>query len=152
MERTSEWRGESEDRGKRPRRPRQQRHRKRQPTSSPMHVATSRLQTPDVKSASTPFCSSCFMPFWPLPPPWPMNIRARTSGLIDSSSLAMLATPSRSDAKMMARAMCRWGPAAARLWISSSTDDADLFLIFQVFDPEGQEVPLLPPARNTWFA
>lgn len=32
------------------------------------------------------------------------------------------------------------GPAAAKLWISSSTEDADLFLIFQVFDAEGREV------------
>jgi hypothetical protein len=32
------------------------------------------------------------------------------------------------------------GPAAAKLWISSSTEDADLFLIFQVFDPEGREI------------
>ena len=32
------------------------------------------------------------------------------------------------------------GPAAAKLWISSSTEDVDLFLIFQVFDPEGREI------------
>lgn len=32
------------------------------------------------------------------------------------------------------------GPLAARLFISSSTVDADLFLILQLFDPEGQEV------------
>ena len=32
------------------------------------------------------------------------------------------------------------GPAAAKLWISSSTEDADLFLILQVFDPEGREI------------
>jgi uncharacterized protein len=32
------------------------------------------------------------------------------------------------------------GPAAAKLWISSTTEDADLFLIVRVFDPEGQEV------------
>lgn len=32
------------------------------------------------------------------------------------------------------------GPLAARLCISSSTWDADLFLVVQVFDPEGREV------------
>jgi predicted acyl esterase len=32
------------------------------------------------------------------------------------------------------------GPAAAKLWISSTTEDADLFLIVRVFDPVGQEV------------
>jgi len=32
------------------------------------------------------------------------------------------------------------GPAAAKLWISSTTGDADLFLIFQVFNPDGQEI------------
>ena len=32
------------------------------------------------------------------------------------------------------------GPASARLWISSSTTDADIFLILRVFDPEGTEV------------
>lgn len=32
------------------------------------------------------------------------------------------------------------GPIAARLWISSSTTDADLFLVLRVFSPEGKEV------------
>ena len=32
------------------------------------------------------------------------------------------------------------GPLASKLWVSSSTEDADLFLIFRVFDPEGKEV------------
>ncbi len=32
------------------------------------------------------------------------------------------------------------GPVAARLFISSSTSDADLFLTVQLFDPEGKEV------------
>jgi predicted acyl esterase len=32
------------------------------------------------------------------------------------------------------------GPLAAKLWASSSTADADLFLIFQVFDPAGDEI------------
>lgn len=32
------------------------------------------------------------------------------------------------------------GPMAAKLWVSSSTVDADLFLVFRVFDPDGGEV------------
>jgi predicted acyl esterase len=32
------------------------------------------------------------------------------------------------------------GPAAAKLWVSSTTEDADLFLTLQVFDPDGQEI------------
>jgi predicted acyl esterase len=32
------------------------------------------------------------------------------------------------------------GPVAARLHVSSTTTDADLFLVLQAFDPEGQEV------------
>ncbi|HEY0439777.1 MAG TPA: CocE/NonD family hydrolase [Xanthobacteraceae bacterium] len=32
------------------------------------------------------------------------------------------------------------GPLAAKLWVSSSTTDADLFLVFRVFDPAGKEV------------
>jgi predicted acyl esterase len=32
------------------------------------------------------------------------------------------------------------GPLAARLWISSTTEDADLFLVLRAFDPNGCEV------------
>ncbi len=32
------------------------------------------------------------------------------------------------------------GPLAAKLWISSTTADADLFLVFRVFDADGEEV------------
>jgi predicted acyl esterase len=32
------------------------------------------------------------------------------------------------------------GPAAAKLWVSSETTDADLFLVLRVFDPVGNEV------------
>jgi len=32
------------------------------------------------------------------------------------------------------------GPLAAKLWISSSTEDADLFLVLRLFDPENDEV------------
>ena len=32
------------------------------------------------------------------------------------------------------------GPSAAKLWVSSSTADADIFVVLRVFDPEGNEV------------
>jgi hypothetical protein len=32
------------------------------------------------------------------------------------------------------------GPMAVRLWVSSSTDDADVFVVFRVFAPDGSEV------------
>jgi uncharacterized protein len=32
------------------------------------------------------------------------------------------------------------GPLAAKLWISSSTEDTDLFLVLHLFDPDGDEV------------
>jgi uncharacterized protein len=35
------------------------------------------------------------------------------------------------------------GPLAAKLWISSETTDADLFLVFRVFDPAGKEVTFI---------
>lgn len=35
------------------------------------------------------------------------------------------------------------GPSAAKLFVSSATEDADLFLILRVFDPEGEEVTFI---------
>jgi uncharacterized protein len=32
------------------------------------------------------------------------------------------------------------GPLASRLWVSSTTEDADLFLMVRVFDPSGEEI------------
>lgn len=49
------------------------------------------------------------------------------------------------------------GPMSARLWISSSTTDADLFLILRLFDPEGEEVTFEgstdpnTPIANGWL-
>ncbi len=55
-------------------------------------------------------------------------------------------------------------PVAARLFVSSSTRDADLFLIVRVFDPSGKELtfmgstdpntttaPVKPGPATTWF-
>jgi predicted acyl esterase len=35
------------------------------------------------------------------------------------------------------------GPVAAKLWLSSETTDADVFLVFRVFDPAGKEVTFI---------
>ncbi|MYA95706.1 MAG: CocE/NonD family hydrolase [Nitrospinae bacterium] len=49
------------------------------------------------------------------------------------------------------------GPMAAKLFISSSTEDADLFLIVRVFDPEGKELTFMgstdphTPIANGWL-
>jgi uncharacterized protein len=49
------------------------------------------------------------------------------------------------------------GPMAARLFVSSATRDADLFLILRVFDPNGQEVTFMgstdpnTPIANGWL-
>ena len=49
------------------------------------------------------------------------------------------------------------GPLAAQLWISSSTSDADLFLVLQLFDPDGREVTFEgstdpnTPIANGWL-
>jgi predicted acyl esterase len=49
------------------------------------------------------------------------------------------------------------GPMAARLFISSSTADADLFVIVRVFDPHGQELTFMgstdpnTPIANGWL-
>jgi predicted acyl esterase len=35
------------------------------------------------------------------------------------------------------------GPVAAKLWVSSETTDADLFLVLRVFDPAGKEITFI---------
>ena len=35
------------------------------------------------------------------------------------------------------------GPVAAKLWLSSDTTDADVFLVLRVFDPAGKEVTFI---------
>ena len=49
------------------------------------------------------------------------------------------------------------GPIAAKLFVSSSTRDADLFLIVRVFDPDGKELTFMgstdpnTPIANGWL-
>ncbi len=57
----------------------------------------------------------------------------------------------------MARATEITGPLATRLFLSSSTENADLFLIVRVFDPAGKEVTFMgstdpnTPIANGWL-
>ena len=49
------------------------------------------------------------------------------------------------------------GPMAAKIFLSSSSKDADLFLIVRVFDPQGKELTFMgstdpnPPIANGWL-
>ena len=43
----------------------------------------------------------------------------------------------------MAEEMEITGPVAAKLFVSSDTTDADLFLVLRVFDPQGKEVAFI---------
>jgi uncharacterized protein len=47
--------------------------------------------------------------------------------------LTFLSAPMREDTEIT-------GPAAAKLFLSSSTTDADIFLVLRLFDPQGSEV------------
>ena len=47
------------------------------------------------------------------------------------------------SADPMTKAMEITGPVAAKLWVSSDTTDADLFLVLRVFDPQGKEVTFI---------
>jgi uncharacterized protein len=42
----------------------------------------------------------------------------------------------------MTRSIEITGPVAAKLWLSSQTTDADVFLALRLFDPRGQEINL----------
>lgn len=50
-----------------------------------------------------------------------------------SDGVTFLAAPQREEIEIT-------GPVAAKLWVSSATTDADLFLVLRVFDPAGKEV------------
>ena len=49
------------------------------------------------------------------------------------------------------------GPMASKLFVSSSTEDADLFIIVRVFDPDGKELTFMgstdphTPIANGWL-
>jgi predicted acyl esterase len=85
---------------------------------------------------------------WPLPETqWTMMHLDPARGLIDLPSagewtasfeamgdgLTFLTEPRDAEVEIT-------GPAAAQLWISSTTEDADIFLVLRLFDQDGNEV------------
>jgi uncharacterized protein len=64
----------------------------------------------------------------------PANV-AEASYRSDGDGLTFLAAPLAADTELT-------GPMSARLYVKSSADDADLFVVVRVFDPDGREVLL----------
>ena len=86
---------------------------------------------------------------------WPIPRTAWTEYYLDAAGMKLTTEPPREAATLTYDPMGEGltfstpplptpleitGPSAARLWCASSTDDADLFLVLRVFDPQGQEV------------
>ncbi|HEV2358750.1 MAG TPA: CocE/NonD family hydrolase [bacterium] len=103
---------------------------------------------------------------WPIPrtqwTPWYLDARARTlsarpvepaaSAIYDALGPGIVfSTPPFPDATEIT------GPAAARLFLSSSTTDADVFLVLQAFDAAGREIDFQgaldphTPIGNGWL-
>ena len=103
---------------------------------------------------------------------WPLARTRWTKLHLDTSGMALRAAPVAEERTVEYEALGSgvtfWtppldvgtemtGPMAARLFISSSTADADLFLIVRVFDPEGQELTFMgstdpnTPIANGWL-
>lgn len=85
---------------------------------------------------------------------WPLPDTQWTTLHLDPSARSLSTTASKAEDKIEYDTMGKGvtftmaasedteitGPLAAKLHVSSSTPDADLFLIFKVFDPDGVEV------------
>ena len=86
---------------------------------------------------------------------WPLARTKWTKFYLDAENMALTTEPPAKAQSARFRAMKETltfmsapleaeteitGPMAAKLFVSSSTIDADLFLSFRVFDPEGKEV------------
>jgi putative CocE/NonD family hydrolase len=102
---------------------------------------------------------------------WPLARTRWTKLYLDPARLALSPEPVAAEGRVEYEAMGRgvtfsWtvereteitGPMAAKLFVSSSTADADLFLIVRVFDPEGRELTFMgstdpnTPIANGWL-
>ncbi len=103
---------------------------------------------------------------------WPLARTQWTKFYLDPSNLALSSSPVARGAGVeydaLDNGLTFWmppitkateitGPMAAKLFISSSTKDADLFLIVRVFDPEGKELTFMgstdpnTPIANGWL-
>jgi hypothetical protein len=86
---------------------------------------------------------------------WPLTVTKWTRFYLDASNLSLDATAPGKPASTSYAALGEGvtfstarlerpiefaGPIMARLWVSSSTDDMDLFATLRAFDPEGKEV------------
>jgi putative CocE/NonD family hydrolase len=102
---------------------------------------------------------------------WPLARTRWTKLYLDPARLALSPEPVAAEGRVEYEAMGRgvtfsWtvereteitGPMAAKLFVSSSTADADLFLIVRVFDPGGRELTFMgstdpnTPIANGWL-
>jgi len=86
---------------------------------------------------------------------WPLARTKWTKFYLDFANRSLTPGPVKGDAKLdyaalgdgitfltppLTEEMELTGPSAARLFVSSSTTDADMFLVLQVFAPDGKEV------------
>lgn len=86
---------------------------------------------------------------------WPLARTQWTRYYLDPTQMALTTTPGDAVARLEYEAMGKGltfmsaplreemeitGPLAAKLFLSSSTTDADVFLVFRLFDPAGEEV------------
>jgi predicted acyl esterase len=103
---------------------------------------------------------------------WPLARTQWTKFYLDAGGLALSRTPVARETSIeyealgdgltfslppLERPMEITGPMAARLFVSSSTRDADLFLVVRVFDPAGNELTFMgstdpnTPIANGWL-
>ncbi len=103
---------------------------------------------------------------------WPLARTRWTKYYLDPAGLTLgpqpIAGAGRIEYEALGQGLTFWmapmerateitGPLAAKLFISSSTTDADLFLIVRVFDPAGKEVTFMgstdpnTPIANGWL-
>jgi predicted acyl esterase len=103
---------------------------------------------------------------------WPLARTQWTKLYLDPANRALSRTPIAQEGKLeyealgkgltfsmppLEREMEITGPMAARLFVSSSTRDTDLFLIVRVFDPQGKELTFMgstdpnTPIANGWL-
>jgi predicted acyl esterase len=103
---------------------------------------------------------------------WPLARTRWTKFYLDPATLALHPSPVAKEGKVEYEALGRGvtfsmapleketeitGPLAARLFIASSTKDADLFLIVRVFNPAGKELTFMgstdpnTPIANGWL-
>ncbi|MBO0687643.1 MAG: CocE/NonD family hydrolase, partial [Candidatus Dormibacteraeota bacterium] len=103
---------------------------------------------------------------------WPLARTRWTQLHLDASSRTLAESPPAGDASVAYEALGEGvtfelpplqaetevtGPIAARLFVSSSTTDADLFLVVRAFDPDGSEITFQgaldpnTPIANGWL-